>query len=285
MSVDENIMTKNKMHQIGFMQGRLSPVSKEGIIQEFPATTWKNEFPIARECGFEIIEWVFEAKDWEKNPLILKSGRQEIIEHQEKFGIQVDSVCCDYFMGYPVLEDVTRSRKILESLIEACFEVGIRSLEIPFIEKNAITSDEDAKAIADILNSYIPLAEEKGVYLLLEVSLNPEEICKFLKLVPSERIQLNYDSGNSANWGFKPEEEIPRYGYKIGNIHIKDCTPEEYTVPLGQGNANFDVIFELLKEEKYEGNFILQTARGSDDVGLAKEYLKFTQDYIQKYLK
>ncbi len=75
---------KNKtINQIGFMQGRLSSVSEEGVIQEFPWETWKEEFSIAKECGFKLIEWVLESKDWGKNPILLGPGRKEIIQLQK----------------------------------------------------------------------------------------------------------------------------------------------------------------------------------------------------------
>ena len=279
-SIDETEMT----NQIGFMQGRLSSVSKEGVIQEFPWETWKEEFSIAKECGFKLIEWIFESRDWERNPILLGSGRKEIIQLQKTYGIKVDSICCDYFMDHPLFENTEKSQQVLENLIEASSEVGIRFIELPFIGKAAIHND-NSPIIIKILNAFVPFIKEKGVNLLLEVSISPEKICKLLDRIPSQRIQLNYDTGNSAYWGYHPEDEIPVYGHRIGNIHIKDCTPADYSVPLGEGNVDFELIFNLLKEIKYQGNFVLQTARGKDDVSLAGKYYKFTQSYIQRYLR
>jgi len=49
------------------------------------------------------------------------------------------------------------------------------------------------------------------------------------------------------------------------NVHIKDRMLGGTTVPLGTGNANFEVIFSELSRLNYEGNFILQTARATSD--------------------
>ena len=60
--------------------------------------------------------------------------------------------------------------------------------------------------------------------------------------------------------GFDPSDEINLYGKRIKNVHIKDRKLNGSTVPLGEGNADFESIFFNLKDE-YSGNFILQTAR------------------------
>ena len=50
-------------------------------------------------------------------------------------------------------------------------------------------------------------------------------------------------------------------GERIINIHVKDRPYKGSTVPLGKGDVNFDLIFELIKKYNYNGNLILQTAR------------------------
>ena len=57
------------------MQGRLSK-SNEDNIQSFPVNSWKQEFEIAKKCGFEVMEWVF---DDTNNP-ILFSENIEVID-------------------------------------------------------------------------------------------------------------------------------------------------------------------------------------------------------------
>ena len=49
------------------------------------------------------------------------------------------------------------------------------------------------------------------------------------------------------------------------NVHIKDRKYNGITVPLGQGDANFDKVFKNLSKFSYQGNLILQTARALDD--------------------
>ena len=63
--------------------------------------------------------------------------------------------------------------------------------------------------------------------------------------------------------GFDPYEEFKAYGKRITNVHVKDRLLHGTTVPLGDGNANFEKVFQLLNDYSYEGNYILQTARSS----------------------
>ena len=54
--------------KLGIMQGRLSkPLN--GKIQSFPTNTWKKEFYVAKEIGFELIEWVLD-EDLKYNPIM-----------------------------------------------------------------------------------------------------------------------------------------------------------------------------------------------------------------------
>ena len=61
---------------------------------------------------------------------------------------------------------------------------------------------------------------------------------------------INYDTGNSASKGYDPIVELDLYGKYIDNIHLKDRIYKGSTVPLGEGNADFDTIFKKLKKRK-----------------------------------
>jgi sugar phosphate isomerase/epimerase len=276
------------MRRIGIMQGRLSPMNN-GKIQTFPANTWKDEFVIAKEIGYELIEWVFDLTDIEKNPLLTKTGRSQINQQKKDFNIEIPSICCDYFIEFPFhtdsLDQRIQAQGMLIELIRISPEIGAKYLEIPLIGKSSIKDSLAAEITLNFFESIEPLLNENDVYLLLETDIMPTELNYLLERIKSNRIQLNYDTGNSAFWGFDAEYELSHYGNRIGNIHIKDCTPKDYSVMLGTGNVDFDLTFKMLKDLKYEGDFILQAARGDDDISLAKTYFKFTKSYIDKYLK
>ena len=260
----------------------------DGKVQSFPLDTWKEEFSLAKECGFEFLEWVLDLTNIESNPVLSNEGRKEINKLKKEYDVEVPIICADYFMNYSFhskgLDNRLRALGMLVELINVCPEVGIHQIEIPLLGESAIENESDEILFLRTFNHCLPLIEKQDVYLLLETSLIPERIKLFLDRISSNRIKLNYDTGNSAYWGYDVEQEMSAYGKEIGNIHIKDCTPEDYSVPLGQGNVDFDLTFKLLRQIGYKGDFVLQTCRGEDDIKLANEFKAFTQTHISRYL-
>ena len=79
------------MHNVGFMQGRLSPKPKDRI-QAFPKDSWREEFTHARELGFNCIELIYDELYLEQNPLNSKNGRGELIKISNSTGIKVATI-------------------------------------------------------------------------------------------------------------------------------------------------------------------------------------------------
>jgi hexulose-6-phosphate isomerase len=62
---------------------------------------------------------------------------------------------------------------------------------------------------------------------------------------------------------------------------VKDRIKGNGTVPLGQGDADFETVFSKLKKINYSGPFILQVAR--DDRLPEKEWAKSNRTFVEKY--
>lgn len=269
------------------MQGRLSPVV-DGKLQAFPTDTWRDEFSLAAACGFDLIEWVFDEPNWTANPLLHASGRAAIRELQRQHGVSVPLVCADYFMARPLTsaDPAVRAEAVgaLVELIRVAPSIGIRLVELPCIGNAALDTDDAASAAVALFDHLAPLLESADVCLLLELSLGPAEVADLFQRIRSPRVRLNYDTGNSAYWGFDPAAEFASYGPLIRNVHIKDVTRADYTVPLGRGDVDFDLSFSLLKRVGYSGDFVLQAARGDDHAAVARQFAAFTRQYVDRYL-
>jgi hexulose-6-phosphate isomerase len=116
------------------------------------------------------------------------------------------------------------------------------------------------------------------IKIIFESDFSAERLANFIERFPADAFGINYDIGNSASLGFIAIDEIARYGARIDNVHIKDRILRGTTVPLGTGNADFLSTFSALRKIKYSGNFILQTARATnqDHVGAIKIYRDMT---------
>jgi L-ribulose-5-phosphate 3-epimerase len=77
-------------------------------------------------------------------------------------------------------------------------------------------------------------------------------------------VRVNYDSGNSASLGYDVGRELAAYGTRIGSVHVKDRIRGGSTVPLGSGDADLTALFEGLAGLRYQGDYVLQVARGED---------------------
>jgi hexulose-6-phosphate isomerase len=275
------------MHRIGIVQGRLSPLVN-GKIQTFPLAYWEDEFRMADECGISIIEWVLDMTDIDKNPLLSSDGRKHINALRKKYKVDVPSVCADYFIERPFTSEdkdiSTRSRQMLIDLVNICPEVGIEFIECPLMGASSIKDEKKEEIIKKIFTEQLNTLKKNNVKLLLEVDLPSDRIKQLLSDINSDYVKINYDMGNSAYWSFDVEEEIKSYGSHIANIHVKDCTPKDYSVSLGKGNVRFERAFELLRDIKYKGDFILQAARGEDHKDTILKYKEFTQKLIERFL-
>ena len=273
------------MNNIGVMQGRLSK-SIGNKIQAFPRGAWEEEFKKAADIGFDEIEFIFEAQNYENNPLFTREGLYKIKRVSEETGIQVNYVCADYFMRRPFIrvseKAKNKSVEILKYLIKQCAQIGIKGIEIPMVDNSRIETEKEEELLIECLKECLPVAETYNVKLGLETSLNPDDFKALIEKINHPLIRANYDTGNSASLGYDPEEEILKLGKWISNVHIKDRLLGGSTVPLGEGDTKFDLVFKTLNKISYKGSFILQTARGEDDLQVAQKYLTFVKQFLFK---
>ncbi len=85
----------------------------------------------------------------------------------------------------------------------------------------------------------------------------------------------------SASLGYDPVEEFAAYGARLGSVHVKDRVLGGTTVDLGSGDTRFDAVFDELARMGYDGDFVLQTARGEsgDEMALAARNLELVRAY------
>lgn len=260
--------------RIGIMQGRLVPPEKEGI-QHFPRKGWRDEFPAAAVAGLAAIEWIDDEHGVGGNPIESDDGIADMQARSANHGVAVRSICADWFMEHPLLRAGAELDKRLGRfrwLLERAARLGATRVVIPFVDHAAIRSGRDADQAVAAIEALLPAAERTGVELHLETALGPAEFLALLDRIPHPLVRANYDSGNSAALGYDVREEFQAYGSRIGSVHIKDRVRGGGTVPLGEGDADLAALFECLDEKGYDGDLVLQVARGrpGDEVAWAQ---------------
>jgi hexulose-6-phosphate isomerase len=253
------------MHAI--MQGRLlSPGGRS--IQSFPRDRWRDEFALAAEAGLDAIEWIYDLQDADANPLATDSGVAEMRALSRQHGIAVVSLCADYFLERPfvrvALDGLGDLTGYLIWLIGRCRQAGITRVVLPFVDAARIDTPQDERRAVEVLRQVLPTCAATGVELHLETSLAPGAFSSLLAQVPDPLLRVNYDSGNSASLGYDVACELAAYGTSIGRVHIKDRIRGGGTVPLGTGDADLPALFSGLAGLRYQGDYVLQVARGAD---------------------
>jgi L-ribulose-5-phosphate 3-epimerase len=274
-------MKKNK---IGVMQGRLLP-KFQGLYQAHPVGYWQKEFEIAKDIGLDCIEFILDYKDAEQNPLLIKSGVEEILKTKERTTVSVDSICADYFMEAPLHDKdesvATKSKEVLKKLITTSSELGINDIVIPCVDQSSLHNEEEVNRFVKQIRSILPEVERNKICLSLETDLPPQPFMDLLSKFDSDRITVNYDTGNSAALGYDPIEELNTYGNLVTDIHIKDRELGGGPIFLGRGNVDFDKVFAKLKEIQYKGPFIFQAYRDDEGVEIFKKQLNWITPYLK----
>jgi len=253
--------------EIGFMQGRLSPLV-EGKIQAFPWPYWREEFPLAEKHGFRLMEWTLDQERLSENPLMTREGRQEILRLIKQHGVAVKTLTGDCFMQAPFYKAQGRVRQQLladlQQVVKCSAALGIKSVLLPLVDNGRVENPRQEEGLAKELSGMVSLLKDAGVQLLFESDYPPDRLASFLGLFEARYFGLTYDIGNSAALGYQPEEEIAAYGARILNVHVKDRVLGGGTVPLGEGDADIPGALKALSSAGYRGPYILQTARAQD---------------------
>lgn len=255
------------INRIGFIQGRLSPVIN-GKIQAFPVNHWKDEFLIAEKIGLKKMEWTLDQEGLYQNPLMTAPGRKLISSLCQQHNITIPSLTGDCFMQTPFYKHSGQKRisliKDLFAIVEACSQLNISYIVFPLVDNGSLENDKQTDVLLTELQNIEKSLLRHRVSVIFESDFPPQKLASFIDQLPAKAFGINYDIGNSASLGFAPKEELTLYGNRIKNIHVKDRLLHGTTVPLGKGAANFQLVFSLLREINYTGNYILQTARAID---------------------
>lgn len=275
------------MNKIGFMQGRLSP-QVNGKIQAFPWLHWRDEFILAEQNGFRLMEWTLDQERLHENPLLTKHGRQEIRTLCAHHDVRIESLTGDCFMQAPFykFEGKEREERIsdLKAIIDACSEINIKYVLIPLVDNGRLESESQLDVLAGVIAGLESDLRGNGQHIVFESDFGPRQLRDLMRRFSESVVGINYDIGNSASLGYDSAEELKEYGIRVLNVHVKDRLLGGTTVPLGKGNADFPRVFAALRDASYRGNFILQTARAADNdhVGALCRYRDMVVKWCQE---
>lgn len=154
-------------------------------------------------------------------------------------------------------------------------------LEQPIFENKHVMNEEEWKMLAEGLNKLGKVAKDMEMTLTFHhhmgtVVQTEEEIDKFMELTDPEYVFLLFDSGHCSFAGIDPVKVLKKYIERTRHVHLKDLRSEVakkgreqkwsflknvregvFTVP-GDGDVNFEPLFDILKEADYEGWVVVE---------------------------
>jgi hexulose-6-phosphate isomerase len=246
------------------MQGRLLP-PVEGRLQAFPGAAWPSEFEHAAAAGLDAVELIYEDFRLADNPLGDDDGVAELARVTQSTGVAAPSCCADRFLEAEVVHRGEPERAaLLDELVALLHRADLERVVLPFVDAAALRDARDRDVAVDWLSAALPAARETGTELHLETDLDPRAFAALLERLDDPLIRANYDTGNSAGLGYDTAEELAAYGARVGSVHVKDRVRGGGTVPLGEGAADLPATFAALERLGYDGDVVLQVARGAD---------------------
>jgi hexulose-6-phosphate isomerase len=268
------------------MQGRLSEPTSERI-QEFPRTSWSVEFQRVAFIGLHLLEWTLDLHGLYQNPFMTPAGQKKINNLCNQYDIKVESVTLDCFLESPLHRSHPKTlakseMKDLVAVAESARNLGVGIGVLPLVAESGQDDRETLRSLISMLAAVEDSCVELNFQIALECEFDTETIDWISREIRElAHVGFNFDTGNSASLGNNPNEELSIYGDKLFNVHIKDRELKGKTVPLGQGNADFEAISRGLKELNYNGNMIVQAARQQrgQEIETISSYIRFCESF------
>lgn len=133
------------------------------------------------------------------------------------------------------------------------------------------------EAVVGMLRQSVQIAADHGVVLALEnhIDYTSTEILEILERVDSDRLRVNFDTGNTLRMMEDPVAAARRLGPYTVATHTKDMQacrhvrPEEWyffsSVPVGTGLIDMPGVVRALQETGYDGILAVESDHHKDN--------------------
>jgi len=255
------------------------------------ATGPEQAFELASRAGAEGVELTY-ATNNEARLLARKGHAAQLTALDKPGGPHLASICLGMLNSRASLigtdEQIAESKKTVESAISVAAEIGVSVLLVPFFGKNVIEVEKELQRAADSLLDLSEPAENAGVVLGVESTLNFDQQEFLLNHVgQTESVKMYVDTGNALARKVDFATGVRDLGPAgVAQVHLKDVKltegePPNYDVQLGEGDVDFQAAVRALQAIGYDGWVILETPPGDDPITLAKRNLAFATELFE----
>lgn len=259
-----------------------------------PDFSWNDIYSMAKDFGFDGIEIrglgseIFAVNAQPFTEAQLPHTVKKLSELRLKIPC-LSSGCCLKFE-----ENAEKNHLEIMQYIELASKLGTPYIRILADLEPHPNGEVDDSVVLTALQRLAPLAEEKGVTLLVEtngVYSDTARLCSLLDHVASDAVAALWDLHHPYRFaGEKPGKTVHNLGAYIKYVHIKDSVMEN-GVPryrmMGEGDLPIDDMMMALRSINYEGyvslEWVKRWAADLDDAGVVfPNFANYMERYMEK---
>lgn len=242
----------------------LKKAVKFGMIRS--SGTLLDKLLLAKSCGFEGVEI-----DSPSN-LNLK----ELVEASKMSGVKIhgtiDSVHWKETLSSPDAAVRARGLAGLMTAIRDCHTVGgDTALLVPGVARNGVTYEQCYERSQAEVRKAIPLAEDLGVKIAIEVVWNdfitkPEQLVQYVDDFKTPHVGAYFDASNMLKYGVPAATWIRKLGERMLKLDFKGYSMTKNWVPIGEGDENWPEVLIACAEVGYNSWATAEVDGGGKEV-------------------
>lgn len=260
-----------------------------------PDFDWADIYSMAKDLGFDGIEIrglgneIFAVKAQPFTESQLPHTVQKLADLRLEIPC-LSSGCCLRFA-----ENEEKNFHEIVEYITLASKLGTPYIRILADLEPHVTGEVDDEVVLTALRRLIPVAEEKGVTLLVEtngVYADTARLRGLLEHVTSDAVGALWDVHHPYRFfGETPGKTVQNLGAYIQYVHIKDSIVENDKVKyrlMGEGDLPIDEIMMALRSVNYDGyvslEWVKRWAADLDDAGVVfPHFANFMSRYSEKH--
>lgn len=259
-----------------------------------PDFSWPDIYSMAKDFGFDGIEirglgdelFALQARPFTESQL------PQTIKKLSELHIKIpclSSGCCLKFA-----DDAEKNHQEIVQYIMLASRLGTPYIRILGDNELQGNDDVDDEVVLAALQRLTPIAEEKGVTLLVEtngVYSDTARLCNLLNHIASDAVGALWDMHHPYRFADeKPGKTVQNLGNYIKYVHIKDSIVEDGKLKyrmMGEGDMPIDELMMALQSINYDGyvslEWVKRWAADLDDAGVVfPNFANYMSRYIEK---
>jgi fatty-acyl-CoA synthase len=256
-----------------------------------PDFSWADICSMAKDLGFRGIEVRGLGSEISAVRAQPFTGSQLPETVKKLSGLRLEIPCLTSGCCLKFAENADKNHAELVQYMNLASRLGTPYIRILADLEPHPTGEVDDEVVLAALRRLVPLAEEKGVTLLVEtngVYADTTRLCRLLDHAASDAVAALWDMHHPYRFaGEEPGKTVQNLGAYIKYVHIKDSVVEDGSIRyrmMGEGDLPVDDMILALRSINYDGYVSLEwVKRWADDLDDAGVVFPNFANYMSRY--